>query len=207
MATSRWRGPGWRLFDADPGCGKTVRDWIGHVVASHPGPADPADAALVASELFANAVMHGPPGGQVLAGYVLWRHGARIVVCDGGGATLPRLRDSSGLEEGGRGLHVVDALSAQWGSFRAVHAQVVWCDLGQPMHAAAGEAWAWLSAVLAELTLAAGPGERRVAARSAAMRSAPRPRPGPVTEADQLLCLVPARPGVSGADAHEPAPA
>jgi anti-sigma regulatory factor (Ser/Thr protein kinase) len=117
-----------------------VRDWISHVVAAHPGPADPADAALVASELFANAVMHGPPGGQVLVGYVLWCQGIRIMVCDGGGATTPRLRDSTGLEEGGRGLHVVDALSAQWGSFRAPGAQVVWCDLGQPMNVAADEA-------------------------------------------------------------------
>jgi anti-sigma regulatory factor (Ser/Thr protein kinase) len=119
-----------------------IRDWISRVVAAHPGPADPADAALVVSELFANAVIHGPPSGQVLVGYVLWSHGARIVVSDGGGATMPRLRDSTGLEEGGRGLYVVDALSAQWGSFRTPRAQVVWCDLGQPMHAAAGEAWA-----------------------------------------------------------------
>lgn len=150
---SRWRGPGWRLFDADLGCGKRVRDWIRQVVASHPCPADPADAALVVDELFANAVMHGPPGGQVLVGYVLWRHGARIVVSDGGGTTTPRVRDSTGLEEGGRGLHIVSALSAQWGSFRAVQAQVAWCDLGRPMRAAASKAWTWLSAVLAEFTL------------------------------------------------------
>jgi anti-sigma regulatory factor (Ser/Thr protein kinase) len=186
VTSGRWRGPGWRLFNADPACGKTVRDWIRYVVASHPCPADPADAALVASELFANAVMHGPSGGQVFAGYVLWPHGARVIVCDGGGITTPRLRDGSGLEEGGRGLHVVDALSAQWGSFRALQAQVVWCDLGQPMHAAAGEAWAWLSAALAEFTLAADPGERLVAAPSAAMRSAPRPCRDPLLRGDQF---------------------
>ena len=141
MTTRRWHGREWRRFDADPACGQIVRDWISHVVAAHPGPADPADAALVVSELFANAVMHGPPGGQVLVGYVLWHQGARIVVIDGGGATVPRLRDSTGLDEGGRGLQVVDALSAQWGSFRTLRAQVVWCDLGQPMRVAADEAW------------------------------------------------------------------
>jgi hypothetical protein len=154
MVTGLWRGPRWRLFDADPGCGKSVRDWISCVVACHPCPADPADAAVVASELFTNAVTHGPPSGQVLAGYVLWPQGARIIVCDGGGTTMPKQRDSSGLDEGGRGLQVVDGLSAQWGSFRTPQAQVVWCDLGQPMHAAAGDAWAWLSAVLADITLA-----------------------------------------------------
>lgn len=167
MTTSRWRGPGWRLFDADPGCGKTVRDWIRYVVASHPGPADPEDAALVSAELFANAVMHGPPGGRVLAGYVLSQHGARIVVCDGGGATMPRLRDSTGLDEGGRGLHVVDALSAQWGSFRAADAQVVWCDLGQPLDATASDAWAWLTAILRHTARSADQQLRPVARQGA----------------------------------------
>lgn len=159
MTTSRWRGPGWRLFDADPGCGKTLRDWIRDVVAAQPCPADPEDAAVVSAELFANAVMHGPPGGRVLAGYVLSQHGARIVMCDGGGATVPMLRESTGLDEGGRGLHIVDALSAQWGSFRAAQAQAVWCDLGQPLDVAAGEAWAWLTAVLADFPLAVDPDE------------------------------------------------
>jgi anti-sigma regulatory factor (Ser/Thr protein kinase) len=173
VTSGRWRGPGWRLFDADPACVKTVRDWIARIISAHACPVDPNDAALVVSELFGNAVVHGPDKGQVLVGYVLWPDGARIVVCDGGGPTLPQLQDSNDLAEGGRGLHVVDALAARWGSFRAVQAQVVWCDLGQPMHAAAGEAWAWLSAVLAEFSLVHGADEDRIAASGAAMRSAP----------------------------------
>ena len=59
-------------------------------------------------------------------------------MCDSGGPTLPRLRDGNGLAEGGRGLQVVDALAARWGSFRAARAQVVWCDLGQPLPATDG---------------------------------------------------------------------
>lgn len=148
MTTSRWRGLGWRRFDADPGCAKAVRDWIRHAVGSGQCAADPADAALVASELFGNAVMHGPPGGQVLAGYVLWRHGARITVCDGGGRTSPALREVTVLSEGGRGLQVVDALSASWGSFRAAQALAVWSDLGQPLSLMADDEWMRL--VLAE---------------------------------------------------------
>ncbi|MGH3275756.1 MAG: hypothetical protein ACRDNZ_15700, partial [Streptosporangiaceae bacterium] len=57
-----WRGPDWRVFRATPRYGKEVRDWIAHVVAQHDGLADPADAALVVSELFTNAVLHGPGG-------------------------------------------------------------------------------------------------------------------------------------------------
>jgi hypothetical protein len=164
VTTSRWRGLGWRRFDADPGCARAVRDWIGHAVGSGQCPADPADAALVASELFGNAVTHGPSGGRVLAGYFLWPRGARITVCDGGGRTAPALREASSLSEGGRGLQVVDALSASWGSFRAAQAQAVWSDLGQPLRLVADDVWVRL--VLAEFggatppdpSLAATPG-------------------------------------------------
>ncbi len=44
---------------------------------------------MVVSELFGNAVMYGPAGGRVLVGYCLWREGARLVVCDGGGPGMP----------------------------------------------------------------------------------------------------------------------
>jgi Golgi phosphoprotein 3 (GPP34) len=90
-----WRGPGWRVVDADPGRGKPVRDRIRSAIARHHCPVDPADAALAAGELYANAVMHGPPGGRVLAGYCLWSGGTRIVVCDGGGPATPQRQDSS----------------------------------------------------------------------------------------------------------------
>ncbi|MGH3153501.1 MAG: ATP-binding protein, partial [Streptosporangiaceae bacterium] len=95
----------------------------------------------VVTELFGNAVRHGPAGGRVLVGYCLWREGARLVVCDGGGPGTPRLMRPGELAEGGRGLHVVDSLAARWGSFRLVGAQAVWCDFGQPLHAAASDAW------------------------------------------------------------------
>ncbi len=156
MNSGRWRGPGWRLFAADPAFVHTARDWIARIISAHACPVDPTDATLVVSELFSNAIMHGPERGQVLVGYVLWRDGARIVVCDGGGSTVPQLGEQSDLAEGGRGLVVVDGLAARWGSFRAGQAQVVWCDLGQPIPAAAGEAWAWLHGVLAEFPLIAG---------------------------------------------------
>jgi serine/threonine-protein kinase RsbW len=155
---SRWRGPGWRVFDARPGHGKHARDWIARITTWHGCPVDPDDAALLVSELFTNALMHGPRGGRVLVGYCLWPGGARIVVCDGGGATPPRLRDPDEMDEGGRGLRVVDAVAAAWGSFRAGHAQAVWCDLGKPLDGIAdSETRAWLLAILATVALAAPP--------------------------------------------------
>jgi anti-sigma regulatory factor (Ser/Thr protein kinase) len=174
VTSSTWRGPGWRTFAADPACGKTVRDWITRVIAAHPCPVDAPDAGLAASELFGNAVTHGG-GSIVLVAYLLWPGGARIVVCDHGGPTLPRLREPGDLTEGGRGLHVIDALAARWGSFRAAPAQVVWCDLGQPLPAAGAEAWAWLTALLAASPLDAKPAEPRTAAPGPARCPCSRP--------------------------------
>ena len=90
----------------------------------------------------------------MLAGYCLWSAGARIVVCDGDGPGTPRVRASAGLAEGGQGLQVVDSVAARWGSFRLPGAQAVWCDLGQPLRAPAGDAWAWLHCVLSACPLA-----------------------------------------------------
>lgn len=148
MSTGGGQRFAWQLFDADPVCGRAVRDWIKRVIAAHACPVDADDAALVVSELFGNAVVHGPAGGQILVGHVLWEHGVRLLVCDGGGATSPQLRDPGGLAEDGRGLLVVEAISAQWDSFRTAGAQAVWCDLGQPLREVDEEAWAWLRTVL-----------------------------------------------------------
>jgi len=151
-----WRGPGWRIVAADPAQARQVRDWIRAAINRHHCPADPDEAALAVSELYANAVMHGPEGGRVLVGYCLWSAGARIFVCDGGGLTTPRVCRDVSLAEGGRGLQVIGALAAEWGSFRLPGARVVWCDLGQPLRAPAADAWAWLHRVLAVCPLTAG---------------------------------------------------
>lgn len=156
MIIGGWRGPAWRITDADPSQATQVRGWIRSVVTGHHCPVDAGDAALAVSELYANAVMHGPAGGRVLVGYCLWSAGARIVVCDGGGPTTPRLRQDVSLAEGGRGLQVVDSVAVRWGSFQLPHAQAVWCDLGQPLCASDTDAWAWLHRVLADFPLADG---------------------------------------------------
>ena len=64
-----WRGPGWRLFEADPACGKPVRDWIVRIIDAHACPVDEQDAALVVSELF---------GSTAGLGYLIGNAGQRF---------------------------------------------------------------------------------------------------------------------------------
>lgn len=148
MTIGGWRGPGWRIFDAIPANARQARQLISSAITGHDCPVEADEAALAVDELFANAVTHGPAGGRVLVGYCLWNHGARLVVADGGGAGVPRVRSGGRLEEGGRGLHLVDALAASWGTFVLPGARVVWCDLNRALRVPAADAWAWLSLVL-----------------------------------------------------------
>jgi anti-sigma regulatory factor (Ser/Thr protein kinase) len=150
-----WRGPRWQIVDADPAQARQVRDWIRAAVTQQGCPVDPDDAALVTSELYTNAVRHGPAEGRVLTGCWLWPAGARIIVCDGGGTGTPQLRQHEAAAEGGRGLQVVGALAGRFGSFRLPGTQVVWCDLGQALPVPADDAWAWLHRVLAVRSLVA----------------------------------------------------
>lgn len=107
--------------------GKEARQRVAGAAAAHHGClADPADAALVLSKLFANAGQHGPTGGPVLVSYCRCGDGLRVVVCDPGGITIPTLRAPHDLQEGGRGLHVADMISAAWGQFRVKHARFVY---------------------------------------------------------------------------------
>lgn len=70
------RGPGWQAFDADPRLSRQIRDWITSAISGHDCHVDAPDAALLVTELFSNAVRHGPAGGRVLVGYCLWQQGA-----------------------------------------------------------------------------------------------------------------------------------
>ena len=85
------------------------------------------DAALVLSELVGNAVRHADgPCLQVRlrrSGEVL-----RIAVHDD--SPVPPLpREASWEDESGRGMHIVDALSASWGWEPRSTGKVVWADV------------------------------------------------------------------------------
>jgi anti-sigma regulatory factor (Ser/Thr protein kinase) len=81
-------------------------------------------AALVVSELIANAILHG--GGPRL-----------VSICYGDGAVRVEVADSSPVAPeigavsamGGRGLRIVSALASKWGSDLSPRGKVVWAEI------------------------------------------------------------------------------
>ncbi|MGW2276756.1 ATP-binding protein [Streptomyces sp. NPDC001770] len=72
--------------------------------------------ALVVAELAANAVVHGyVEGRDFRLGLILSGDTLRIEVVDTRRDRLPRVRVSGPDSESGRGLALVEALSARWG--------------------------------------------------------------------------------------------
>ena len=85
------------------------------------------DAALVLSELVGNAVRHAQ--GEVMQ-VRLRRTGdvLRIAVHDRS-PRPPAPREVDFDDESGRGMHIIDALSARWGWEPRVDGKVVWADV------------------------------------------------------------------------------
>ncbi|GAA2757504.1 ATP-binding protein [Actinopolymorpha rutila] len=89
------------------------------------------DAVLVLSELVGNALRHARP---LPAGAlrVTWRrhpHRLEVSVTDGGGPTEPRPLELPASALGGRGLAIVDDLSARWGVRRGDRTTTVYAVL------------------------------------------------------------------------------
>ncbi len=98
---------------------KAVRQFVGFLMSGSP-KAD--DVVLAADELVSNAIRHsrsGAPGGLMVVEVRRWHgNGASIAVTDQGGIGEPRCRsiiEADELDEGGRGLATVAAVSSSWG--------------------------------------------------------------------------------------------
>ena len=110
-----------RALGADPGSVRTARDFT--VTTRHQrGMAERSpDIAIVAPELMTNALRHALPG----SGDTRPRRPIRLGLLQPGpcvlcavadpGKTAPAPRTPGSLDETGRGLHLIRALSDQWG--------------------------------------------------------------------------------------------
>ncbi len=77
-----------------------------------------ADAEVVVSEFFSNAIRHSriPNGGIVRICVIKLERSIRIEVTDpGGGATVPHEKRPSSGDEHGRGLGIVRTMATAWG--------------------------------------------------------------------------------------------
>jgi anti-sigma regulatory factor (Ser/Thr protein kinase) len=90
-------------------------------------PVDPEEAILLTSELVTNALRH-KAGGIVTLAITCSFDQLRVDVHDTS-RFLPVLEDASAEAETGRGLMLVDTLSAEWGSYRTPAGKVVYFTL------------------------------------------------------------------------------
>jgi anti-sigma regulatory factor (Ser/Thr protein kinase) len=97
------------------------------------GAATEPDALLLVSELVTNSIVHAGHSGHDPIRVRAANHGSttRVEVCDRArGETLPTLRPAPPpLATGGRGLLLVDALSARWGMDTCERGTCVWFEL------------------------------------------------------------------------------
>jgi anti-sigma regulatory factor (Ser/Thr protein kinase) len=119
-----------RVFPGHPAQVGCARQFVRRILATSPA-AD--DAALLTSELAANAIQHTASNGTTFQVVVCHRPTtARIAVIDAGAPTVPTPARSSSLDVSGRGLALVEALAAQWGHQGNRHGRVVWFDIDCP---------------------------------------------------------------------------
>src|SRR4051794_20298940 len=92
---------------------------------------------LLATELVANSVQHAelPPGGRIELEAARDEHPLRVSVRDAGLGFVPRHDREPADAPSGRGLDLVDTLSARWAVERAAGETCVWFELAldQPL--------------------------------------------------------------------------
>jgi anti-sigma regulatory factor (Ser/Thr protein kinase)/type II secretory pathway pseudopilin PulG len=127
-----------RTFPAQPISASTARTWLADLFGSWQssgllpasGQADvSSEAELLLTELMTNALRHGD--GAVRVRLLLRDQRLRVEVADTSDR-MPVMRPpaTSGVPGEGRGLHLVDALAAAWGSRLEERGKVVWFELG-----------------------------------------------------------------------------
>jgi serine/threonine-protein kinase RsbW len=79
-------------------------------VAGEPG----AIVELLTSELVANAVVHGPPNGTITLRTSMRDGRFEVAVTDESPAP-PVVRDSDPMDEGGRGMMLIELMATDWG--------------------------------------------------------------------------------------------
>ncbi len=85
---------------------------------------------LLTGEVVANAVLHGPPRGEVRVGIHIHEHAVRVEVSDGS-PRRPQVQHPEPTAISGRGMALVEALSQSWGVLElGPRGKTVWFVVG-----------------------------------------------------------------------------
>jgi anti-sigma regulatory factor (Ser/Thr protein kinase) len=103
-----------------------LRHFAADAVSVHAPDVDGDTVALLVSEVATNALVHG--AGAVRLRVVPLPRGVRVEVLDGS-RTLPRRRAATLYDEGGRGIALVEAFAAAWGSELTADGKTVWFEV------------------------------------------------------------------------------
>jgi len=113
-----------RNFDPPPESVWAARSFVEDL--AHDAGADEQTAALLASELAANAVLHADSSFEVRVPENA--KAFRVEIVNDAPEMLAAMREASD-RGGGRGLHIVDALALRWGTDVMEREKVVWFEL------------------------------------------------------------------------------
>jgi anti-sigma regulatory factor (Ser/Thr protein kinase) len=119
-----------RIFTGHPAQVACARQFVRRTLPAFPGA---ADAALLTSELAANAIQHTASGSTTFEVVIChWPATARIAVIDAGAPTVPAPANPGSLDASGRGLALVEALARQWGHQGNRRGRAVWFEIDCP---------------------------------------------------------------------------
>ncbi len=114
------------LADTVPASVARIRRFAVETSRSTAPEVDADTVALLVSEVATNALVHGT--GRVRVRVRATRGGLRVEVHDEDDQ-LPSRRQATPLDEGGRGIALVDALSSGWGAERTPDGKTVWFEV------------------------------------------------------------------------------
>lgn len=114
------------LADTVPASVARIRRFAVETTRTAAPGVDADTVALLVSEVATNALVHG--AGRVRVRVRPTAHGLRVEVHDED-STLPSRRQATPMDEGGRGIALVDALSTGWGAERTPDGKTVWFEV------------------------------------------------------------------------------
>ena len=114
------------LADTVPASVARIRRFAAEACRTTSPDVDADTVALLVSELATNALVHGE--GRVRVRVRPVPHGLRVEVQDGS-PLLPARRRATPMDEGGRGIALVETLSSGWGAETVDGGKTVWFEV------------------------------------------------------------------------------